>query len=240
MSKLALLWDIDGVLVMSEPLHREKIEAIAADPFGTGKPDPETGVTIHAEDWSALHGKGDHGIYDWVKQKNPAYPLLKDEFLKACADYYLDNASSLQPREGALEVVEYAHSLGIPQAAVSSGVRPQVDANLSVAGFDKYMLFSISADDVAGGQRKPHPYPYLKGIEYLRERVEAVSANLRNNTQIVTIEDSASGVESGKRAETTAVYWKLEEDQKDSAFADVTVTPEQDFVAIMKNVISGP
>lgn len=227
----AVFWDIDGVLVDSEPLHREKIEAIALDPLRTGASDPR-GVTIQKSDWAELHGKGDHYIYNWIKVRAPDYPLDETEFLKTCEDYYLAHAAQLKVRAGAREAFNHFAAKRLHQVAVSSGVRAQVDANLTTAGVK--MLFSLAAGDTK--EKKPNPEPYNTAHERLLSKIENVSAELRDKSKCIVIEDSASGVEAGKRAGMTTIYWKLDASQPDSEFADYTISSADELVALVERL----
>ncbi len=66
------------------------------------------------------------------------------------------------------------------------------------------MLFSLAAGDTK--KNKPDPEPYNTAFDKLLARVDAVSANLRDKSQCIVIEDSASGVEAGKRAGMTTIF----------------------------------
>ncbi len=125
----AVFWDIDGTLVDSEPLHREKIEVIAADPLQEGKPSPN-GVTIQKTDWAELHGKGDNFIYDWIKRRSPDYPLTQAMTVHRIPARRVFTPRMLcqdrRRRAGAREAFNIFVAQGFYQAAVSSGVRSQV------------------------------------------------------------------------------------------------------------------
>jgi beta-phosphoglucomutase-like phosphatase (HAD superfamily) len=224
----AVFWDIDGVLVDSEPLHRKKIEAIALDPQRTGVPDPR-GLKIEKSDWAELHGKGDHFIYNWIKARATEYPLDETKFLKACEDYYLAHVPQLKARSGAREAFNRFAAKGLHQVAVSSGVRAQVDANLKAA--DVKMLFSLAAGDTK--EKKPNPEPYNTAHTRLLSRIENVSADLRDKSKCIVIEDSASGVEAGKKAGMTTIYWKLDASQPDSEYADYTISTAEELTALV-------
>ncbi len=211
--KVALL-DIDGIIVLSEALHQEKIIQVAADPLMKGKGiDAKLGVHIDLDrDWNAqLAGIGDHRIYEWIKVRNPDFPLSEADFLTKCEHYYLDNAKRLQLRQSFKEgfAVLEQHELYI--AAVSSGVRKQVDRNLEVAGIRERLIFAHSADDVEAGKTKPHPRPYLKALDELNNRIRALDSDHVDITadECLVIEDTSSGAAAGLAAGMKVLHWTL-------------------------------
>jgi len=232
----AVFWDIDGVLVDSEPLHREKLTVIAEDPLNHGCFDESLGVRITEDCWDELHGKGDLYIYHWICKKKEAYPLSEEEFLQKCEAYYLNHADTLQARPGALEAFNKFASVGFLQAAVSSGTRDQVDANLQTIGLENRMVFSLSANDVT--KKKPDPQPYQIAHKKLLESVDMASKFLKDPALCIVIEDSATGVEAAKKAGMMTIYWKLTPDQADSKYADYTVTSEKAFISVVEQLVS--
>lgn len=211
--KVALL-DIDGVIVLSEALHQEKIIQVAADPLMKGNGfDAKFGVHIDLDrDWNAqLAGIGDHRIYEWIKARNTNFPLSEADFLSKCEHYYLSNAKRLQLRESFREgfALLAQHELFI--AAVSSGVRNQVDRNLEVAGIRERLIFAHSADDVEAGKTKPHPRPYLKALDELNQRIRELDEDHVDITpdECLVIEDTSSGAAAGLAAGMKVLHWTL-------------------------------
>jgi beta-phosphoglucomutase-like phosphatase (HAD superfamily) len=96
------------------------------------------------------------------------------------------------------------------------------------------MLFSLAAGDTK--EKKPNPEPYNTAHERLLSRLENVSADLRDKSKCIVIEDSASGVEAGKRAGMTTIYWKLDATQPDSAYADYTISTAEELTALVQRL----
>jgi len=231
----AVFWDIDGTLVDSDMLHREKLTAIAKDPLNHGCFNALLGVCITEQYWDELRGKGDIYVYHWLCNKNAAYPLSEEKFSQKCAAYYLKHTATLQARPGAMEAFNKFASAGLPQAAVSNGPRDQVDANLQVIGLKNRMVFSLSTNDVT--KLKPDPQPYQIAHRNLLKSVGKVSEFLKDPASCIVIEDSATGVEAGKKAGMTVIYWKSAPEQEDSEYADYTVDSEKAFLSVVEQLI---
>ena len=222
----AILWDIDGVIIDSEPLHMRKLTVVAA----------QNGGQILEEDWPVLHGIGDYNIHGWLQKRFPAMQhLTLSDFLKQCEDYYIAQAETLKARPGFQEAFAVFADAGLPQAAVSSGVRAQVDINLTRAGVQETMIFSLSADDVK--KTKPDPEPYLKGLARLNDHFRAAGIAFKP-ADILVVEDSASGVASGKAAGMQTVLWKYAPVTKDNGNADHILEPQSSLADLARTLIS--
>ena len=157
---------------------------------------------VNPDDWRELHGIGDHRIHAWLKNKSSDIPAL-GQFLQECEDYYVDHADTLKIRPGAVESFNIFAAARIPQGAVSSGVKRQVEANLKIAGIFDRLVFALSADDVKN--TKPHPEPYQKGYT----RMLAMKFNNQSGFLLpencLVIEGSGNGIKSGHAANMNTV-----------------------------------
>ena len=190
----AIIWDIDGTLIDSEPLHlRALLETCAAYNVDlSGLPDDEfVGVNLH-DVWKA------------IKNRLPV-TLSRDKWIAELNHYYRANSQLLTPMPQAVEVVTGLSKCGIIQAAVSNSNRAIVETNLEVSKLKTYMQFSLSLDDVPVG--KPSPVPYLKAISILGLMAE----------EIIAVEDSLSGAQSAAAAGLTVLGFMMKEKQGFSA-----------------------
>jgi beta-phosphoglucomutase-like phosphatase (HAD superfamily) len=199
----AVFWDIDGVIVISEPLHVEKINKTAL----------KYGIQNTQDDWDKWYGIGDHRIYEALSDKG--LPISEEAFIDECLDYYTENQSRLIVREGFKDAFNFCAARNLSQATVSSGVAQQVRANLDAAQIGCKMAFNLSASDVIakGLATKPAPDPYLEALRMLN----AQNGNTHiTPQQCIVVEDSGSGVKAGKDAGMHAIHWRPEEDDKTS------------------------
>ncbi|MFM6974105.1 MAG: HAD family hydrolase [Agromyces sp.] len=178
----AVLWDMDGTLVDTEPYW------ISAE---TELINSHGGHWSH-EDALQLVGKG---LWDSAEIIRAAgVDLSADEIV-----YTLSDEVRRQLREqgipwqpGARELLAELRDAGVPTALVTMSLREMALEVAENAGFDAFDIV-IAGDDVA--EPKPHPAPYLAGIEALG--IDASRA--------VGIEDSLTGLSSARAAGLAAI-----------------------------------
>lgn len=184
----AILWDMDGTLADSEPLHlRTLIDALAHHGIDAGDElHPlifgKTGREVHA---LCCERFGIAADYD-------AWTLFR-------ARRYLDAAPSIEPRAGALDVFRAVKQAGFAQAIVSNASRMLLEANLAALGLQDPQLVTVSANDVRAG--KPDPEPYLRAAWLLRVTPD----------EAVVVEDSPTGARAALAAGMRVLAWPLDE-----------------------------
>jgi HAD superfamily hydrolase (TIGR01509 family) len=180
----AALFDLDGLLVDSEPLWFEAEEAVAArlggGPWTGGDQQALLGGTLERTVRYLL----DRGSVD----ADPAE--VARWLVDGMADLISDRGLALRPGAGELHA-ELAGA-GIPVALVSSSQPEVVRAALDATGLRFDVV--ITGADVANG--KPHPEPYL----------QAVAALGADAARCVALEDSATGAASANAAGCAVVY----------------------------------
>ncbi|GAB3046182.1 HAD family hydrolase [Parafrigoribacterium mesophilum] len=172
----AVLWDMDGTLVDTEPYWMQaEIELVAS--FG--------GIWT-AQDGLTLVGSGLWHSAGVLQERGVALEL--DEIVTRLTDRVLEQIAVRVPwRPGALELLAELKNAGIPTALVTMSIRRMAEhvAAAAPAGtFDGI----IAGDEVS--HSKPHPEPYLRGAQLLN-----VAAD-----DCVAIEDSRPGLESAAAA----------------------------------------
>lgn len=184
----AVLWDMDGTLVDSEPLHDRALVAALAS-LGIDAPDEfhslivgRAAEEIHA--WCCDHLGLTLPLQDWLTLKYRTYFASLDE---------------LQRRERAVELFVKVEMSGVPQAIVSNSDRLIVAANMDVAGLAVPLRTSVSRNDVRHG--KPNPEGYLRAAWLLD--VEPGDC--------IVVEDSATGAASGIAAGMRTLFWPQSE-----------------------------
>jgi HAD superfamily hydrolase (TIGR01509 family) len=144
----AVFFDMDGLLVDSEPLWLESETEITGE-FGY--------AWVEADQVACLGGPlsrvGEYMYERCDNQQSPSYFTQKLIDVQ-CAK--LRGSTPLMP--GVLELVHQLQAEGVPTALVSASPRNIVDAVLENLGGSPFP-FSISSDDVVN--TKPHPDAYL-------------------------------------------------------------------------------
>ena len=204
MSACAVLFDMDGTLVDSEPLHYETLlEAIAAF-SGTVPDDFENRVT----------GTTIVDCHTMLRNET-GFTADLDAFIKAKYAAYVSGAFRLKLRPGAAEILAYLDEAGIPYAIVSNSDRMLMDANLPDVGLQRPNFISVSRNDVREG--KPAAEPYLRGAYLLG--IEP--------SQCIVVEDSVPGALAGLSAGMTVIGWP-EPHRTDLIFPNGVVTANPD------------
>lgn len=204
MSACAVLFDMDGTLVDSEPLHYETLlEAIAAF-SGTVPDDFENRVT----------GTTIVDCHTMLRNET-GFTADLDAFIKAKYAAYVSGAFRLKLRPGAAEILAYLDEAGIPYAIVSNSDRMLMDANLRAVGLQRPNFISVSRNDVREG--KPAAEPYLRGAYLLG--IEP--------SQCIVVEDSVPGAHAGLAAGMTVIGWP-EPHRTDLIFPNGVITADPD------------
>jgi HAD superfamily hydrolase (TIGR01509 family) len=191
MSRLprAILWDMDGTLALSEPLHMRTLLAALA----------HHGVIAGDELHPLMFGQTGKAVHRIVQERFGIETGFHDWSVYRAARYVAE-APQLAPRPGALEVWHAARAAGLRQAIVSNAGRMLLEANLNALGLQAPELISVSANDVREG--KPDPEPYLRAA-YLLD-VDADDA--------VAIEDSPTGAQAALAAGMRVIGWPAEKE----------------------------
>lgn len=176
----AVLVDMDGLLVDSEPLWTLAEEELALELGGVWSTELKAAVMGTRLDVAVP------AILEWYgRPANPDAVAGASQFLlqRMVALY----GTSVPLRPGALDLLETLHVAGVPTALVSSSYRILVDAVLGTLGAARFAT-SVAGDEVAHG--KPDPEPYLTACAVL-----GVTPG-----ECVVLEDSEAGLRSGEAA----------------------------------------
>ena len=179
MALAAVLWDMDGLLVDSEPVWTVAEVELAEQLGGQWGDEVKAAVVGTRLDVAVP------AILRWFGADPTPLRVAETStwLLGRMVELY---ARELPVRPGALALLAALADAGVPQALVSSSYRVLVDAALAT-GLGPFVL-TIAGDEVTHG--KPHPEPYL-----------AAAARLGvEPSHCVVLEDSPSGVASGEAA----------------------------------------
>ncbi len=191
----AIVFDFDGVLADSEPLHFEVYRRVLA----------EAGITL-SEDlyYERYLGYDDVGGFRAVLQDHgrPADERALRALVTAKADMFptlVDGRNVLFPGV-ADRVRQFAAS--VPLAIASGALPHEIELILGAAGLRDAFQVVVGAGDTP--LSKPAPDPYTRALELLQER-GLVPRDTDVAARCVAIEDSKWGIQSAKRAGLTCV-----------------------------------
>lgn len=177
----AVLFDIDGTLCDSDPLHyyafREMLQEIG---FNGGVPITEDYFVQniagkHNEDIASLLFPDDHerGV-KFLDDKEAMFRRLASEQVK--------------PINGLYKVRKWVEDRGLKRAAVTNAPRLNAELMVSILGLSDFFESIIIGSEC--DRAKPHPDPYLKALQVLNTS--------KDHTFI--FEDSVSGIKAGVAA----------------------------------------
>jgi HAD superfamily hydrolase (TIGR01509 family) len=174
----AVLWDMDGTLVDTEPYWIEEEYALVAEYGGSWSDDHAHNLVGNDLIVSANYIR-DHG----------GVTLSAEQIIERLLDRVIDRCRVHIPwRPGARELLAELRADGVPCALVTMSYQSLATAIVEMLPAGSFQTV-VAGDDVTHG--KPHPEPYLTAAERL-----GVSPR-----RCVAIEDSLTGVSSAEAAQ---------------------------------------
>ncbi len=181
MTVSALLFDLDGTLLDSDPLHLSVFAEVLA-PYGYDVDEAFYRDRIHGrhntDTFGDLTPDEDPGEMDRLKER---------KFRDLLASRHVNETPGLVP------LLDRAEAAGLPFAVATNAPRENAEAMLKAIGLRDRFGVVISADDCENG--KPAPDPYLLAARHLGADPAAALA----------FEDSPSGLAAARAAGCTVI-----------------------------------
>lgn len=183
----AIVFDFDGVIANSEPLHLMAFQQVLA----------EEQVPLTAQEYYGRYlGYDDVGMFEALG-RDRGLPMDDDR----AADLVARKAARMQALmqsgtvlfPGALDFIRQA-AAAVPIAIASGALRHEIDDIIAAAGVGDLFSAIVAAGDTA--ESKPSPAPYRLAFERLRQR----TGRSLDPRRSVAIEDSRWGLESARGA----------------------------------------
>jgi HAD superfamily hydrolase (TIGR01509 family) len=173
----AVLWDMDGTIIDTEP-HWMEAETQLIAQYGGSWSHEEALSLVGQGLWHSARVLQSRGV-----------TLSEDEIIDHLTDIVLDRLRSagLPWRPGARELLIELRDAGVRTALVTMSIRKMARLVADTIDFDAFEIV-VAGDDVE--HSKPHPAAYLRAMELLS--VEPADC--------VAIEDSPPGVASASAA----------------------------------------
>lgn len=173
----AVLWDLDGTIVDTEPAWQAAEKKLVA----------EFGHTISEEETLALIGAGLWSSAEYFRREK-GVPLDHQEIIDRMTDEVIAFLAREVPwRPGALDLLAALRERGVATALVTMSIRPMAAAVVDAIPFDAFDVV-VSGDMVENP--KPYPDAYLMACRMLGVAPE----------DCVAIEDSHAGTASAVAA----------------------------------------
>ena len=185
----AVLFDLDGTLIDSEPIWAESTRTLARSRGATVTDDLLTRISGLDATLAMRFVHTELGWSGWDVAADLAF--VQNRVREAYQ-------RGLSWRPGAAALLAATRKQGLVTGLVTSTYRPLVDLILSVVGKDNFDVV-VCGDD--GHEPKPHPAPYASAVASLG----------LNASSCVAIEDSPRGVASARAAGCAVLHvaWPL-------------------------------
>ena len=203
-SDKCIIFDMDGVLINSEPLHFE-FEGMLFESLG---------IIVSREQHESFVGTTSKTMWTAIKKTHILPFTVSELILKEQTDFliYLESQKSLQPIHGILDLLDRLKDAGFLLALASSSPHKLIDYILNKGNINKYFPVRVSGDDVTNG--KPNPEIFLKTAELTKAKPE----------NCLVIEDSANGVNAAVQAGMNCVgYRNPDSGNQDLTSADLII-----------------
>lgn len=210
MSLKAVLFDMDGVIVDTEPLHRKAY-------FKTFD---ELEITVSEDLYTSFTGASTKRVSEILIKEfnlNHTYDTIAAIKRSHFKDYfYNDDEFDLIP--GVRNLIQHYHENGIKLILASSATMTTINMVFEKFGLEKYFSGKISGADLK--ESKPHPEVFLLAAEMSGEPVE----------NCMVIEDSTNGILAAHRAKIfCAAYRSPHSKNQDYTLADTVVSDYEDL-----------
>jgi beta-phosphoglucomutase len=201
LNRYAFIFDMDGVIVDSNPFHKIALKEFCSK-HGYDLTEQELREKIYGrrnQDWLA-HIFGPLDPKQLRKYADEKEALFRKIYEK-----------DIRPLDGLQNFLKKISENAIACAIATSAPRSNVDFTLSKTGIGQY--FDTILDDSFVTHGKPHPEVYLKAAAALHYEPE----------NCVVFEDSLAGVDSGKRAGCKVVAITTTHSAEELSHADLVI-----------------
>jgi HAD superfamily hydrolase (TIGR01509 family) len=198
-----IIFDMDGVLFDSEPLHI-RFEQLM---FRKMK------INLSENQKMKFVGLGDYKVWELLKETFQLKETLEQLLIndrKGRISFFIENETIVMP--GARELLERLKASGFRLALASSSQIELIDLNLSRAGFSHFFDVKVSNDMVTSGKPSPDIFLYTAGMMNVAPQ------------NCIVIEDSENGLNAAKSAGMKCIAFTHRPDlNQDISKADASI-----------------
>lgn len=209
----AVIFDMDGVIIDSEPLHL----SIEEDIF------KKLGISITYEEHNTFIGTTSHYMWDKIRTNHNLTQSLEElvELDRNTYLNFLNDTLDLEPIKGVKELITDLHKNNIKLAVASSSPLNVIEKVLNLFDIRDYFGYIVTGDYVR--KSKPEPDIFL----YAAKKLDV------DPKECVVIEDSHNGVLAAKKANMKCIGYKnVNSGNQDLSKADITIDDFNDINAV--------
>jgi HAD superfamily hydrolase (TIGR01509 family) len=200
-----VIFDMDGVIVDTEPVHH----------YAYVKHFKQLQIEVSPEMYASFTGNSTKNIYERLKG---IYNLSDDvitlvETKRSHFDTAFDSKEDIYLLDGVLKLIQDLHNNGMQLVLASSSSNVTINKIFKRFNLDQYFTHKVSGEDFP--KSKPHPAIFLKAAELSNTKVE----------NCIVIEDSTNGIMAAKAAGIYCIgYDSINSKLQDYSLADMVIS----------------
>ncbi len=215
----AVIFDMDGVIIESEPLHHAAYHNMFED----------VNIKVSTPLYESFTGKSTINVCKQIcelynLEETPEYlvSLKRKHF-----DYIFNNDTNFDLIDGVLDIIQEYHNNGLTLVLASSATMSSIERIFNKFDLNPYFKAKISGADLK--QSKPHPEIFMNAVKLTGAYAQ----------ECIVIEDSTSGIEAAKGAGVFCVgFDSFHSKNQDYSKADLVIKKfEEISYANIKNLI---
>lgn len=215
----AVLFDMDGVIVDTEPLHRKAYFKMFSD----------VNINVDEDLYASFTGQSTINIcrrlvnHFQLREVPELLVKLKRQHFKSL----FENDSDLALIDGVLDIIKDYYANEVKLVVASSASMPNINRIFERFDLNQYFMGKFSGADLK--QSKPHPEIFLKAYEH--------TGCLKS--ECLVIEDSTNGIAAAKSADIFCVgFQSPHSSHQDYSRADMVISSfsEIDYEKVRKLV----
>lgn len=205
-----VIFDMDGVLVNSEPLHHE----VSLIQF------KDLNIVVTDEIFATFTGNSNKMIYQKLKDRFQL-PYEIEELISTKNALFIDafdRKEDLHLMPGVKDLIIDLYQNGVQLIVASSSEMEIINKVFERFDLDQYFTHKVSGNDFP--ESKPNPAIFLKAASFSEASIE----------ECIVIEDSTNGIKAAKAAGIFCVAYKSKEvNSQDQSLADTIVYDFRDL-----------
>jgi|TARA_Y100000385_G_scaffold220275_1_gene229847 HAD superfamily hydrolase (TIGR01509 family) len=201
----AVLFDMDGVIVDTEPLHHKAYQMMFK----------EVGINVSDSMYRGFTGQSTRGICEFLCKhfKLDKKPIVLERCKRSHFTKLFFEDPDLHLLEGVENLIKNYHANGLSLVVASSASMFTINNVMKRFQLDRYFKDKLSGADLKAS--KPHPEIFI----------EAAKAAGASPSECFVIEDSTNGIIAAKEANIFCIAYKSEHSKdQDYSRADLLIS----------------
>ena len=216
-----VIFDMDGVIVDTEPVHS----------YAYFQHFAELNIDVSKDMFTSFMGNSTRNTFQKLKELYPIEGEVEDliQRKRALFNDAFDTKEDLELLEGVEKLIKNLHSNGIQLILASSAAKVTIDRVFRRFELHQYFSHIVSGEDFP--KSKPDPAIFE----------HAASLSIASKENCIVIEDSTNGIKAAKAAGIFCVgYNSINSKLQDLSLADVVVNhfEELDYEKITTSLVS--